>query len=354
MPSFARELGESRVISSPWNSIVPALGGTSPEMTLKRVVLPAPFGPRMARRSPCATSRSTSRTACNPPNRRPIPRSRRIGSARAGTAASVTRLRSDLRMLRLPDPRQAPLDARGTRAPRSWSGWGERPTERLVDVRDVADRLDRQLAALVVELLVVDGDDALTVAVEVDRAVRRRQHDLLDRRLQRLLVPAQVPLHGLQALDQAPRVDEVAERERRRRLRRRSTERRDRLEPLADDAVRVVLRLRSREIARRAGTADIGADDARRELLELPRGPPEQVADELLPVDRAVCSLVGLQERDQTGAADRNEGAVDVRRQLLRVGGVVGRVQRREHPLGDLAADCAELGDEAGCRRPRE
>ena len=29
-------------------------------MTLKSVVLPAPFGPRIARRSPCATSRSTS------------------------------------------------------------------------------------------------------------------------------------------------------------------------------------------------------------------------------------------------------------------------------------------------------
>ena len=29
-------------------------------MTLKSVVFPAPFGPRMARRSPCSTSRSTS------------------------------------------------------------------------------------------------------------------------------------------------------------------------------------------------------------------------------------------------------------------------------------------------------
>ena len=29
-------------------------------MTLNSVVFPAPFGPRMARRSPCTTSRSTS------------------------------------------------------------------------------------------------------------------------------------------------------------------------------------------------------------------------------------------------------------------------------------------------------
>ena len=53
----------------------------SPAMTLKSVVLPAPFGPRIARRSPCATSRSTSRTACRPPKRRPTPRKRRVGSA---------------------------------------------------------------------------------------------------------------------------------------------------------------------------------------------------------------------------------------------------------------------------------
>jgi hypothetical protein len=39
IPSFARALGESCVISLPWKSIVPELGGTSPEMTLKSVVL---------------------------------------------------------------------------------------------------------------------------------------------------------------------------------------------------------------------------------------------------------------------------------------------------------------------------
>src|SRR5712671_5973078 len=157
MPSFARALGESCVISSPWNSIVPELGGKSPEITLKSVVLPAPFGPRIARRSPCATSRSTSRTAWRPPNRRPIPRSRRIGSACSGAAASVTRaLAGDLRVLRLADPRQAPLHAGRAVSPR-WRGrCGERAAERLIDVRDVADRLDRQLAALAVQLLVVD------------------------------------------------------------------------------------------------------------------------------------------------------------------------------------------------------
>src|SRR2546425_2607955 len=38
-------------------------------MTLKSVVLPAPFGPMMPRRSPRRTSRLTSRTAVRPPKR---------------------------------------------------------------------------------------------------------------------------------------------------------------------------------------------------------------------------------------------------------------------------------------------
>src|SRR5436853_5499324 len=161
------------LMSAPRNSIVPALGGTSPEMTLNSVVLPAPFGPRTARLSPCATSRSTSRTAWRPPNRRPIPRKRRIGSACSGSAACVTRLPDHLWVLGLADPRQAPLHAGGSGAPRGRRRRGERPAEGLVDLRDEAHRLDVQLAALVVELLVVDRDDALAVLVQVDRPVRR-------------------------------------------------------------------------------------------------------------------------------------------------------------------------------------
>src|SRR5205823_10023066 len=119
--------------------------------------------------SPYATSRSTSRTAWRPPNRRPIPRKRRIGSACSGAAAPATGLLAgDLRVLRLADPRQAPLDALRARAPRWRRRRGERAAERLVDVRDVADRLHRQLARLVIELLVVDGDDALVVLVQAN------------------------------------------------------------------------------------------------------------------------------------------------------------------------------------------
>ena len=62
---------------------LPDVCGMSPEITLNSVVLPAPLGPRIARRSPCATSRSTSRTASSPPNRRPTPRSGGSAGARS-------------------------------------------------------------------------------------------------------------------------------------------------------------------------------------------------------------------------------------------------------------------------------
>src|SRR4051812_47414387 len=68
--------------------MLPVVGGNSPETRLKSVVLPAPLGPRMARRSPGRTSRSTSCTATTPPNRRPTPRARRIGSARSADVAA--------------------------------------------------------------------------------------------------------------------------------------------------------------------------------------------------------------------------------------------------------------------------
>ena len=58
------------VTSLPKSSTLPEVAGKSPQMTLKRVVLPAPFGPRIARRSPGAISRSTSQNgvkAAEPP-----------------------------------------------------------------------------------------------------------------------------------------------------------------------------------------------------------------------------------------------------------------------------------------------
>src|SRR5438128_4907907 len=95
-PSRARRRAGSRVTFRPKSSILPDVGGMSPEMTLKSVVLPAPFGPRIARRSPGATSRSTSRTAWRPPKRRPTRRKRRVGSTCSAAGASVKRLLDEL------------------------------------------------------------------------------------------------------------------------------------------------------------------------------------------------------------------------------------------------------------------
>src|SRR5947209_13494748 len=95
-PSLARLRAGMPVTSSPNSSILPDVGGKSPEMTLNSVVLPAPFGPRIARRSACETSRSTSRTACRPPKRRPTPLRRRAGAAlSASGAACATYLLDD-------------------------------------------------------------------------------------------------------------------------------------------------------------------------------------------------------------------------------------------------------------------
>src|SRR3954463_13230496 len=295
----------------------------SPEMTLNSVVFPAPLGPRMARLSPGATSRSTSRPASRPPNRRPIPRRRGVGPACPGGAAPPAGPPpAALPGRRLAEPREALLLTAGEVAPRSRSRAAERAAERLVDIRDARHRLDRQLAVLHVQLLVVDREDGLTVLVELDRAVRRRQLRLGQRGLELRLI-LDVALDRLQALDEAPGVQVVAVRERARRGRGRILAGRDDLEPLADDVRGVVLGRRGVEVAGRACAADVGPRHARAELLELTGGAPEQVADELLGLDRTLGLLVGLQERDESRAANRDEGSVHVGRHLLGIGRVV-------------------------------
>src|SRR5213593_2604343 len=119
----------------------------SPAITLKSVVFPAPFGPRMPRRSPGATSRSTSLTACRPPNRRPTPRKRRIGRTSGDSScASLKRLLDDLTRddavlddLDLPLPRRLDLLARRLRPAGRWAALREEAAERLAHVRDEAD-----------------------------------------------------------------------------------------------------------------------------------------------------------------------------------------------------------------------
>ena len=167
--------------------------------------LPGAVGPRMARLSPGATSRSTSRTASRPPNRRPTPRKRRIGPAcSVVTPSTACYPPTTFTGVALPSHGRLFFSHAGEVTPRSGSGAAERAAERLVDVRDGRHGLDRQLAVLGVELLVVDREDGLAVLVQLDRAVRGRQLRLGQRGLELGLV-GDVALDGLEALDAGPR-----------------------------------------------------------------------------------------------------------------------------------------------------
>ena len=75
-----------------------------------------------------------------------------------------------------------------------------------------------------------------------------------------------------------------------------------------------------------------------------------------LAFERAVCLLERLERGDRARTADDPEVAVHLVRggQLPHIGRVVGRVQRREDPLRDLAAGCAEVSDDPCARRPGE
>src|ERR1700754_233581 len=70
-----RSCGGKCVTSSPKKRMVPEEGGKSPVMQLNSVVLPAPFEPSTARRSPGRTVMVTSVSAASAPNSRVTPRS---------------------------------------------------------------------------------------------------------------------------------------------------------------------------------------------------------------------------------------------------------------------------------------
>src|SRR3984885_7812699 len=70
MPIAARRWGGEPVMSLPSNNTVPRSGLSTPVMRLKRVVLPAPFGPTTDTTSPAPTENDTSLTAYKPPKRR--------------------------------------------------------------------------------------------------------------------------------------------------------------------------------------------------------------------------------------------------------------------------------------------
>ena len=67
MPRRVTLEGSSPAMSWPLNHIFPDVGGYTPVMALKRVVLPAPFGPMSATISFRSTLKSTWFTATRPP-----------------------------------------------------------------------------------------------------------------------------------------------------------------------------------------------------------------------------------------------------------------------------------------------
>ncbi len=68
MPRCVRLRLGSRVMSRPNSAIEPLSGASSPVMRLNKVVLPAPFGPMISRRSPGSTLRLTLVVTRKPPN----------------------------------------------------------------------------------------------------------------------------------------------------------------------------------------------------------------------------------------------------------------------------------------------
>ena len=66
-PSRAMMWGDSQAIVSPANRTSPELGWYTPVITLKTVVLPAPFGPITLTTSRSRTRRSSRERACSPP-----------------------------------------------------------------------------------------------------------------------------------------------------------------------------------------------------------------------------------------------------------------------------------------------
>ena len=68
MPRWLRLRLGMRVMSRPNSATEPLSGASSPVMRLNRVVLPAPFGPMISRRSPGATLRLTLVVTRKPPN----------------------------------------------------------------------------------------------------------------------------------------------------------------------------------------------------------------------------------------------------------------------------------------------
>src|SRR5882724_13494253 len=99
-PSRARSSGASRVMSLPSNSTWPEVAARSPVRQLKKVDLPAPFGPIRPRMSPCSSVTDARSTALKLP--------KALVTSRASRSMACSR--RDHGFLRLAAPVPQPLD----------------------------------------------------------------------------------------------------------------------------------------------------------------------------------------------------------------------------------------------------
>ena len=95
MPLCEIAFDGSPVMSSPLKTMRPPVGRSTPVRQLKKVLLPAPFGPMMARTSSRATSKLTWDSAANPPNRTVNSSVFRMGAAAAPRLAAGERVSVD-------------------------------------------------------------------------------------------------------------------------------------------------------------------------------------------------------------------------------------------------------------------
>ena len=69
IPAATIACGRSPSSRRPRNATCPLSGRRKPVITLKMVVLPAPFGPTRQVIRPCSIAKPQSFSACNPPKR---------------------------------------------------------------------------------------------------------------------------------------------------------------------------------------------------------------------------------------------------------------------------------------------
>src|SRR5688572_17827793 len=196
-----RSKGGCRVTSSPKNKTRPAVAGKSPVITLNNVVLPAPFAPMTARRSPAATENETFSIARRAPKARVTPSRTRASPepVPGGLWGEVT----------------PPFPLGAVRfIPRTDLELRRRSSQRLVDVVDPAQHLVVQVALLVLHHL---GDeraaDRLTVRVELVLAGGKLQRHLRHRLAVLLVAVGQVALHRLERVEGRLHVGVVHHRE---------------------------------------------------------------------------------------------------------------------------------------------